>query len=42
MIGRAVYEAWPALLTKVDHSRNPVDRYTRNRSLAAQGGWKTA
>jgi len=42
LIGRAVYEAWPALLTKVDHSRNPVDRYTRNRSLAAQGGWKTA
>jgi predicted phage terminase large subunit-like protein len=42
LIGRAVYEAWPALLTKVDHSRNPVDRYTRNRSLAANGGWKTA
>ena len=42
LIGRAVYEAWPALLTKVDHSRNPVDRYTRNRSLAALGGWKTA
>jgi predicted phage terminase large subunit-like protein len=42
LIGRAVYEAWPALLTKVDSSRNPVDRYTKNRSLAAQGGWKTA
>jgi len=42
LIGRAVYEAWPALLTKPDKSRDPIDRYTRNRSLAAQGGWKTA
>ena len=42
LIGRAVYEAWPALLTKPEVSRNPVDRYTKSRSLAAQGGWKTA
>lgn len=42
LIGRAVYEAWPALLTKPEKSLNPVDRYTKSRSLAATGGWKTA
>lgn len=32
LIGRAVYETWPAILTKVEQARRPNDGYTRNRS----------
>lgn len=41
LIGRAVDEAWPALLNKRPASP-PIDNYARHRPRAPQGSWKTA
>jgi predicted phage terminase large subunit-like protein len=41
LIGRAVYEAWPAMLQKIDTSRNPDDSYSRTRKKSS-GNWKVA
>jgi predicted phage terminase large subunit-like protein len=40
LIGRAVYEAWPAVMTARETSRNPSDLHSRQRP--ASGGWKVA
>ena len=42
LIGRAVDEAWPALMTKSDPTKRPNDAYTRHRRQSTQGSWKTA
>lgn len=41
LIGRAVDEAWPALMTKRAPAP-PIDSYARHRPRAPQGSWKTA
>ena len=42
LIGRAVDEAWPAVLAKVDERKNPQDRYRQHKSSGNSGSWKTA
>ena len=44
LIGRAVYEAWPALMTKRDPARNPTDSFsaTRRKASAPRNSWKVS
>ena len=42
LIGRAVADANPAIVRAVVKPGNPEDSYTRHRSLAKRGNWRTA